>query len=73
MGTMNKSWYREQAIQRFKQPDVTKPQCVDIHSDASVSNGTQPGGWVSAWIFIPDPPKEGEAKQDGKETETAPS
>ena len=38
--------------------DMTK-LAADVPKDTEVSRGTNPGGWVQVWLWVPDTPDAG--------------
>lgn len=60
MGVMSKEWYRRRAIETLHKKDE-----LEVDESSAVSSGSSPGGWVRAWVWVPDPKNE---ETNGKET-----
>jgi hypothetical protein len=66
MGVMHKGWYREEARKRHgkdRGKDM-KQDGVEVDENCDVSVGEAPGGWVQAWVWVPDPATEAPAKRE---------
>jgi hypothetical protein len=58
MGVMEIDWYRKRATEMYsrpRDPDLKKPAVQVDEELADVSSGTNPGAWVQAWVWVPDP------------------
>lgn len=77
MAAHEKQWYRDQAKKELQKlglnprgDDLTK-LAADVKDDTDVSRGTNPGGWVQVWLWVPDTPKAEDTTDVGQRPQDA--
>jgi hypothetical protein len=56
MANMPDQWYIDEARKLQKERGkALGDAAVEVARDPEVSKGSNPGAWVSAWIWVPDP------------------
>ena len=70
MAMMDKEWYLKEArritgesVDGGELKDLSKPG-TRVSKDVQVSTGTNPGAWVSCWLWIPDPVQHGKLAEE---------